>query len=92
MPSCKLTNCNTDTNEKEDTIDNAQVKNSLNISRGYTQANNSLNISRGYTQANNTKISLNGLSGASSTFSLIQSDLEVGEEALLPPWGEQRPP
>ena len=79
MPSCKLTNCNTDTNEKEDTIDNAQVKNSLNISRGYTQANN-------------TKISLNGLSGASSTFSLIQSDLEVGEEALLPPWGEQRPP
>ena len=79
MPSCKLTNCNTDTNEKEDTIDNAQVKNSLNISRGYTQANN-------------TKISLNGLAGASSTFSLIQSDLEVGEEALLPPWGEQRPP
>ena len=81
MPSCKLTNCNTDTNEKEDTIDNAQVKNSLNISRGYTQANN-------------TKISLNGLSvsGVSSTFSLIQSDLEVGEEALLPLWGEQRPP
>ena len=81
MPSCKLTNCNTDINEKEDPIDNAQVKNSLNIRRGYTQANN-------------TKISLNGLSvsGASSTFSLIQSDLEVGEEALLPSWGEQRPP